>query len=62
MLSIVFGVRCLRRHILVFQTNVLVKFALISHSRQNKDNCFRYSELSRNTTLNMCIGQKVCKK
>jgi len=26
--------------------------ALISLSRQNKDNCFRSSELSRNTVLN----------
>ena len=40
MVSIVFGVRCLWRHIHVFQTNVLAKFALVSHSRQNKDNCF----------------------
>jgi len=28
------------RHIHVFQTNVLAKFALISHNRQNKDNYF----------------------
>jgi len=26
--------------------------ALISLSRQNTDNCFRWSELSRNTILN----------
>jgi len=37
--SFVFGMRCLWRHIHVFQTNVLAKFALISHSWQNKDNC-----------------------
>ena len=30
------------RRIPVFQTNVLAKFALICHSRQNKDNCFGY--------------------
>jgi len=27
------------RHIHIFQTNILEKFALISHSRQNNDNC-----------------------
>jgi len=36
--------------------------ALISLSRQNKNNCFRYRELSRNTILNMRSGRKVCKK
>ena len=35
--AFVVGVRCLWRHIHVFQTNVLAKFALITHSRQNKD-------------------------
>jgi len=30
--------------------------------RQNKDNCFEYSELSRNTILNMRSGRKVCKE
>ena len=36
--------------------------ALISLSRQNKDNCFGLSELSRNTVFNMSSGRKVCKK
>jgi len=49
------------RHIHVFQTTVLATFALISYSRQNKDNCFGYSELSRNTILNMRGGWKVWK-
>ena len=32
-----------------------------SYSRQNKDNCFGLSELSRNTTLNMCSERKYAK-
>ena len=46
------------RHIHLFQTNVLARFALISHSRQNKDNCFGWSQLSRNTISNMRSGRK----
>jgi len=35
--------------------------ALISLCRQNKDNCFGYNELQRNTMLNMRSGRNVCK-
>jgi len=66
MVSFVFYVHCLWRHnwrrIHVSQTKVLAKFALINHSRQNKGNCFGYSELSRNAISNMRSGRKVCKK
>ena len=36
--------------------------ACADQSRQNKDNCFGQSELSRNTILNMRSGWRVCKK
>jgi len=41
---------------------MLSAHSLISHCRQNKDNCLGQSELPRNTIFNMRTGRKVCKK